>query len=117
MLTIDIAGSLAKLITPSYGVSDQDLLALRSSMKRYIEEMRSECDAGEHPWARSAFDEEAIRGVREAAERIKKEKIETILWIGLGGSGLGPRVIKEVFESPDTPELVIVDTIDPTTLQ
>ncbi len=117
MLTLDITGSLAKLITPSYGISDQDLLALRSSMKRYIDELRTECDNGLHSWARSPYDEAAVRSVKDVADRMRKEKIETVLWIGIGGSGLGPRVLKEVFESPETPELVIVDTIDPTTLQ
>ncbi len=117
MLTLDITGSLAKLITPSYGISDQDLLALRGSMKRYIEELRTECDAGDHPWTRSIYDEKTVKSVKDIAERMKREKVETILWIGLGGSGLGPRVLKEVFEAPHTPELVIVDTIDPTTLQ
>lgn len=117
MLTLDVSGSLAKLITPSYGVSDQDLLQLRGSMKRYVEEMRAECEAGMHPWTRSIYDETAVRSVREIRERTKKQKIETILWIGIGGSGLGPHVLKEVFESPKTPELVIVDTIDPSMLQ
>lgn len=117
MLTLDIAGSLAKLITPSYGISDQDLLALRGSLKRHIDEMRAECDAGEHPWTRSIYDEAAVTSAKEIAERVKKQKLDTIVWIGIGGSGLGPRVLKEVFESPDTPELVIVDTIDPYALQ
>lgn len=117
MLTLDIAGSLAKLITPSYGISDQDLLQLRGSLKRYIDEMRAECEAGQHPWTRSIYDEAAVRSVKEIAERVKKQKIDTIVWVGIGGSGLGPRVLKEVFESPKTPELVIVDTIDPSALQ
>lgn len=117
MLTLDIAGSLAKLITPSYGISDQDLLQMRGSLKRYIDEVRAECEAGDHPWIRSPYDEEAVKSVRALADRMKKEKIETVLWIGIGGSGLGPRVLKEVFETPNTPELVIVDTIDPSMLQ
>lgn len=117
MLTLDIAGSLAKLITPSYGISDQDLLQMRGSLKRYIEEVRAECEAGDHPWIRSVYDEDALRSVREIRDRVKKEKIETVLWIGIGGSGLGPRVLKEVFETQHTVELVIVDTIDPSTLQ
>lgn len=117
MLTLDVAGSLAKLITPSYGISDQDLLQMRGSLKRYIDEMRAECEAGQHPWTRSIYDDEAVRSVKEIRDRVKREKIETVLWIGIGGSGLGPRVIKEVFESQKTVELVIVDTIDPSMLQ
>lgn len=117
MLTLDIAGSLAKLITPSYGISDQDLLQMRGSLKRYIDELHAECEAGAHPWTRSIYDEQAVRSVRDIAERVKKEKIETVLWVGIGGSGLGPRVLKEVFESQHTVELVIVDTIDPAILQ
>ncbi len=48
---------------------------------------------------------------------MKQQKIDPIVWLGIGGSGLGPRVLKEVFERPDTPEIVIVDTIDPSSLQ
>jgi len=117
MLTLDIAGSLAKLITPSYGISDQDLMQLRSSMKRYVDELRAECEAGEHSWMRSIYDEDAVQSAKNVAERMKKQKIDTIIWVGIGGSGLGPRVLKEVFETPNTPELVIVDTIDPSALQ
>ena len=117
MLTLDIAGSLAKLITPSYGISDQDLLQVRGSMKRYIDELRAECEAGQHSWTRSIYDEAAIQSVKDLRERTKKQKIQTILWIGIGGSGLGPRVLSEVFANPNAPELVVVDTIDPSVLQ
>ncbi len=117
MLTLDIAGSLAKLITPSYGISDQDLLQVRGSMKRYIDELRSECEMGQHSWTRSIYDEAAIQSVKDLRERTKKQKIQTILWIGIGGSGLGPRVLSEVFANPNAPELVVVDTIDPSVLQ
>lgn len=117
MLTLDVTGSLAKLITPSYGVSDQDLMQLRGSLKRYIDDVRAECERGEHPWIGSVYDADSIAAVKALAERVKKEKIETVLWIGIGGSGLGPRVLKEVFETPATAELVVVDTVDPSMLQ
>lgn len=117
MLTLDISGSLAKLITPSYGITDQDLLQLRGSMKRYIEELHGECEAGGHAWTRSIYDETTLQHVQEIATRIKGNHVQTILWIGIGGSALGPRVIQEVCETPQTIEFVVLDTIDPSTLQ
>lgn len=117
MLTLDINGSLAKLITPSYGITDQDLLQLRGSMKRYVEELHHECEAGGHAWTRGIYDQETVRAVRDIADKAKKEGVQTVLWIGIGGSSLGPKVIQEVFESPKTIEFVVLDTIDPASLQ
>ncbi len=117
MLTLDITGTLAKLITPSYGITDQDLLAIRVSMKRYVEDVRRERDAGQHAWTLDPHDTQVIRRVREVAEFAKKEKIQTVLWIGMGGDDLGPRAIQEAFETPRTVEFIVSDTIDPAILE
>ena len=50
------------------------------------------------------------------AERAKAEKIQTVIWIGIGGSGLGPKVIQEVLEGPGTMEFILLDTLDPAVL-
>lgn len=117
MLTVDITGSLAKTITPSMGLAEADLLGVRTSMKRYVSDWKMERERGEHGWSRDIYDEKAVEKVKQVAARAKKERIETVLWIGIGGSGLGPKVIQEVFETPQTMEFIIVDTIDPAILQ
>ncbi len=117
MLTIDITGALAKTITPSHGIADQDIMGLRTSMKRIVNEWNAECSAGQHAWTLDIENDMIINTVKEIAKRVKKERIQTVVWIGIGGSGLGPRVIQEVFETPQTVEFVIVDTIDPALLQ
>lgn len=117
MLTLDVTGSLARLITPSYGITDQELLAVRTSMKRYIDELRGECERGMHAWTRSIYDEATIKKVKDVAATAKQNNIQTVLWIGIGGSSLGPKVLQEVFETPKTMEFVVLDTIDPSTLQ
>ncbi|MDA1208559.1 MAG: hypothetical protein O2904_00830 [bacterium] len=116
MITLDITGSLAKSITASKGIPDQDLTGQYTSMKRYITDFLKEREAGKHGWSMNPYDKSMIEQVREAAMRVKTEKIRTVVWIGIGGSGLGPKVIQEVFESPDTIEFILLDTIDPSVL-
>jgi glucose-6-phosphate isomerase len=117
MLNVDITGSLAKTLTPSVGLTDQDMTGLRTSMKRFVNEWKEECGAGQHAWTQDIYNEMVIKTVKGIAQRAKKERIQTIVWIGIGGSGLGPKVIQEVFETPNTVEFVIIDTVDPATLQ
>lgn len=117
MLTIDITGTLAKTITPSMGLADADLMGVRTSMRRFVSEWKTEREHGEHGWSRDIYEEEIIKKVKDVAAKVKKDRIETVVWIGIGGSGLGPRVIQEVFETPQTLEMIIIDTIDPAALQ
>jgi glucose-6-phosphate isomerase len=116
MLTLDVKGTLAKVITPSHGIPDQEFAGIRSSMRRYTEEWLKERERGLHALSMNPYDKEGIREVQDLASRVKAEKIQTIVWIGIGGSGLGPRVLQEVFESPATPALIVIDTVDPATL-
>lgn len=117
MLHIDITSALAKTLTPSVGISDQEFLGLRTSMKRFIGEVGSERDAGKHSWMNDIADADMINAVKDIAKRLKQERIQTVVWVGIGGSGLGPKVLQEVFETPNTIEFVLVDTIDPFALQ
>ena len=113
MLQLDITGTLAKTITPSLGIPENDLATIKNTLKSYVEDFLKERSAGNHAWAMSPYDREVLGLVEDTAARLKRERIETIVWVGIGGSGLGPRVIKEVFETAETPELIIVDTVDP----
>lgn len=117
MLTIDVNGTLAKTITPSMGLADQDVMGLRTSMKRFVQEWNTECGQGHHSWTQDSGNDHVIRSVKGVADHIKKEKIQTVLWIGIGGSGLGPKVIQEIFETPQTIEFIVIDTVDPAVLQ
>jgi glucose-6-phosphate isomerase len=116
MLTLDIKGTLAKTITPSFGISDNEFTAIRSQIRRYTELWLSEREKGQHAWSMNPYDKDAIADVTELLGKIKTENIRTVVWIGIGGSGLGPKVLQEVFETPDTPEFRVIDTIDPATL-
>ncbi len=116
MLHLDISGALAKTVTPSMGIPDQEITALRSGMKRYVEDFLAERRDAEHGWTMNPYDRKAAERVKESAIVAKAMGIKTVVWIGIGGSGLGPRVIQEVFEGPDTLEFVLLDTIDPSIL-
>ncbi len=116
MLTLDVTPTLAKLITPTMGIPDSEIAAIRTPMRRYTMDWLSEREKGQHAWSMNPYDKAMIKRVKDIASRAHSEKIQTIVWIGIGGSGLGPKVIQEVFESPDTPEFLLVDTIDPAIL-
>src|SRR3989338_1651114 len=116
MLHLDIQAALAKAITPSMGIPDQELTAMRTSVKRYTEDWLKERTKGEHAWSMDPYDKQTIDRVKEVAMSVKAERIRTVVWIGIGGSGLGPKVIQEMFEGPDTVEFLVIDTIDPAML-
>lgn len=113
MLTLDITGTLAKVITPSLGIPENDISTIRNTLLSYVKDFLKEREDGNHKWAMAPYDQEVIGQTKDFVHGLRKEKIQTVLWIGIGGSGLGPRVIKEVFESANTPELIIIDTVDP----
>lgn len=117
MLHVDITGSLAKTLNPSVGITDQEITGLRTSMKRFVGEWGEESAVGRHAWTQDIHNDMMLHTVADIAKRVKKDKIQTVLWIGIGGSGLGPRVIQEAFETPNTVEFIVVDTVDPATLQ
>jgi glucose-6-phosphate isomerase len=116
MLHLDVTAALAKAITPSMGIPDQDVTAIRTSMRKHIEDWLIERQNGMHGWAMTPYDKQLSERVREAAMTARSRGIRTVVWVGIGGSGLGPRVIQEVFESPSTLEFIVVDTIDPAVL-
>jgi glucose-6-phosphate isomerase len=117
MLRLDITGTLAKAITPSYGIPEQEITALRTSLRKYIEDWLRERENGEHDWAMDPYRKASVERVEQVAARLKKSGVETVVWIGIGGSGLGPKVLQEVFETPQTVEFIVLDTIDPAALQ
>ena len=117
MLKLDITGALAKTITPSLGIPDQELSALRTTMKRNTEDFLREREKGEHPWSMDPYDKQTITAVKNAAQYARTEKIRQVVWIGIGGSGLGPKVMQEAFESPETIEFILLDSIDPAMIE
>ena len=117
MISLDIDGASAKAITPSKGIPDSEYASLQTGMKRYIEEWLHERESGEHQWSMIPYDRDLISATKEAARRIHSQKIQTVIWIGIGGSGLGPKVIQEAFETIDTLEFIVLDTIDPYALE
>ncbi len=116
MLHLDVSAALAKAITPSRGIPDQELSSVRTGMRRYIGDWLKERAKGEHAWSMDPYDRKTIDAVKEVAMRAKADRIKTVVWIGIGGSGLGPRVIQDVFEGPDTVEFIVIDTVDPAIL-
>ena len=117
MLQLDVSGTLAKAITPSKGIPEQEFTTLRTSMKRYVESWLKEREGGDHAWSMDPYDKRVIQQVEDIAKFAKAEKIRTVVWIGIGGSGLGPKVIQEYLEGPDTVQFIVLDTLDPAILE
>ncbi len=117
MLTLDTSGALAKTIGTQWGLSDQDLLGVQTPMKKHIGEWLEERKNGQHTWSMDPYQKKLAATVKETVARIKKMKIQTVVWIGIGGSGLGPKVIQEAFENTKTVEFIVLDTIDPSALK
>lgn len=117
MISLDVSQTLAKAITPSHGIPDQELSALRTGLRRYVQEWLKERERGEHRWSMAPYDKEAAEAVQEVARWVKGEHIRTVVWVGIGGSGLGPKVIQEAFETPETAEFIVLDSIDPAFVQ
>ncbi len=117
MITLDITGTMAKAITPSKGIPEQEFANLRTGMKRYIEDWLQEREKGQHAWSMLPYDKKLVEQVKQAVMYTKAERIRTVVWIGIGGSGLGPKVIQEVFESPQTIEFILLDSIDPAMIE
>jgi glucose-6-phosphate isomerase len=113
MLSLDISGALAKAITPSKGIPEQEFVTLRTRMKRHVESWLREREGGGHAWSMDPYDKRVLKQVENIAAFAKAEKVRTVVWIGIGGSSLGPQVIQECLEGPDTMEFMLLDTIDP----
>lgn len=113
MITVDNAATLGKAITPTKGIPDSEIVGLKTAVKRYAEDWLKEREKGDHPWSMNPYDKKLLEQVKNAAMHAKAEKVKTVVWIGIGGSGLGPKVIQEIFEGPDTMEFFLLDTIDP----
>jgi glucose-6-phosphate isomerase len=116
MIQLDIKNALAKTITPSYGIRDQELSAQKGSIKSMVEKWIAQREGGEHNWASSPYDRTIKSQTIDCAERAHDRGIDTVVWIGMGGSALCPRVIQDIFETPDTIEFIVLDTIDPAVL-
>ena len=56
MLQLDITGTLAKVITPSLGIPEQEFSTLGNTMKKYTEDFLAEREGGKHEWAQSPYD-------------------------------------------------------------
>ena len=117
MLHLDITSVLAKVLTPSLGIPEPDLVAMKGSIKRMVGDLQSERKNGMHAWMEDPYNEQMVKRVKEIAARARDEKIQTVLWVGIGGSGLGPKVLQEMFEGPDTMEFILVDNIDPSLME
>lgn len=117
MLHLDITSVLAKVLTPSLGIPEHELTAMKSSMKRMIADVQLERKNGHHAWMEDPYNADMINRCRDIADHARSEKIQTVLWIGIGGSGLGPKVLQEMFEGPETMEFILVDTIDPSLIE
>ncbi len=116
MLHLDVSGALAKSITPAMGLTAQEIADLRTPMRKNVESWLKERSSGDHAWSMDPYQKKTVEAVKTMAMGFKGEGIKTVLWIGIGGSGLGPQVLSEVFGNAAAPKFIILDSIDPAIL-
>ncbi len=116
MLHLDVSGALAKSITPAMGLTAQEIADLRTPMRKNVESWLKERSSGDHAWSMDPYQKKTVEAVKTMAMTFKGEGIKTVLWIGIGGSGLGPQVLSEVFGNAAAPKFIILDSIDPAIL-
>lgn len=116
MLHLDISGALAKSITPAMGLTAQEVADMRTPMRKNIEAWLKERSAGDHAWSMDPYQKKTVEAVKAVAMKVKAENIKTVLWIGIGGSSLGPQVLGEVFGAQSPVHFIILDSIDPAIL-
>jgi len=115
MLTIDTSSTLASTIG-NHGIADRDLLDLHTPIKRYITDFYKEREQGEHSWAQNPYDEVMREGINIVIDQLPKG-IDTVVWVGIGGSSLGPQVIAEAFADKAKRKFILLDSIDPQQLE
>ncbi len=116
MLHLDISGALAKSITPAMGLTAQEIADMRTPMRKNIESWLKERSNGDHAWSMDPYQKKTVEAVKAVAMKYKAENIKTVLWIGIGGSSLGPQVLGEVFAAQSPVHFVVLDSIDPAIL-
>ena len=63
---------------------DQELSALRTGVRRYVQEWLKEREKGQHVWSMAPMTADT-GSVKEMGIWAKAERIRTVVWIGIGG--------------------------------
>lgn len=116
MLHLDIAGALAKSITPAMGLTAQEIADLRTPMRKNVEDWLKEREHGAHAWSMDPYQKKTVEAVKTVAMKFRGEGIKTVLWVGIGGSSLGPQVLGEVFGAESNIQFIVMDSMDPAIL-
>jgi len=124
-VTYEYHGVLSKSIGDINGISRTDILAYESKIKAGHENLMNKRDAGTTGFFNLPYKiEEAEEIIRRAAS--KKEGIENCLILGIGGSSLGGKAVRDAIRTPlynlmpaaernANPRLFFAENIDPET--
>lgn len=113
MLTVHTERALASTIGPKYGISDSELTSVRTNMKKHISQWLEERKKGEHAWTFDPSNTRVASQVQKVVKEVKAAKFTTVVWIGIGGSGLGPQVLAEMLQPESDIRFELLDSIDP----
>jgi glucose-6-phosphate isomerase len=99
-------------------ISTAELNSLVSSYSKLFKNFQTDLREGRSPLTLSFLDEEEINRIKDIARELR-EKYESILVLGIGGSALGTRAILQFLKGPyynleqHSPSLFVLDNIDP----
>lgn len=96
------------------GIDRKKLDALRSKTKKAHQKSHKKIESDEHSFISALYDQKMSRDISSYAAKIKKN-YKQLLLIGIGGSDLGARALREIFhDKSDSLELFFLgDTTDP----
>ncbi|KPJ58170.1 MAG: hypothetical protein AMS15_09040 [Planctomycetes bacterium DG_23] len=120
-ITIDFNNVLAERVGPEHGVREEELTEFAPEARKAFEEISRERSAGQHSFLDLPYDQKMVSEVKGAINELK-DKFESLVVLGIGGSALGTRALQSALLPPfynllpkesRGAKLFILDNIDP----
>src|SRR5262245_27376776 len=106
-------GGLVPLSPP---LAPEDLEAMAPELDRVRRELGERRTAGLLEFAELPYRRADVRGIVQAAQAAR-ERFDTLVVLGIGGSALGAHALHQALGTGQGPHLVVSDSIDPDALR
>ncbi len=120
-ITLDFNNLLAAKVGPEHGLKEEELAEFAPQARKALQEISSERSAGGHPFLDLPYDQKMASEVKDTISELK-DRFETLVVLGIGGSALGTRALHSALSPPfynvlpkksRGAKLFILDNIDP----
>jgi glucose-6-phosphate isomerase len=107
---LDVNGMMAEAIGQA-GVTRDEVAGLATRLSEITHSLKGRRAAGEIPFFDLPYQKDALAAIKALAGDIREE-CDTLVVLGIGGSGLGAKTLIEALPNT-TPRVVVADNIDP----